>query len=129
VKGDISGPEPVLVRMHATNLFGDMLGSTRGPGDVLNTAMRTIGEAGRGVVVLLRPRNMPALADLLEGRGRDPSEETRLKEYGIGAQILLDLGVKSMVLLTNTPERRAVALEGYGLQIVGTKPVGKGHPQ
>ncbi len=128
VKGDISGPEPVLVRMHAANLFGDMLGATTGRGDILTPAMRMIGEADRGVVVLLQPSNTPALTDLLAGR-RDPSEETRLKEYGIGAQILLDLGVKSMILLTNTPERRAVALEGYGLQIVGTKPVGKGKPQ
>ena len=126
VKGDISGDEPVLVRMHATNLFSDMLGSKHGPEEVLSTAMRTIGDAGRGVVVLLRPRSMPSLANIM---GRDavaaPSgEETRLKEYGIGAQILLDLGIKRMVLLTNTPERRAVALDGYGLEIVETRAVG-----
>jgi 3,4-dihydroxy 2-butanone 4-phosphate synthase/GTP cyclohydrolase II len=91
---------------------------------VLARAMQLIGEADRGVVVLLRPRNLPALADLVGGRARNPAEDTRLREYGIGAQILLDLGVKSMVLLTNTPERRAVALDGYDLHIVGTKPVG-----
>ncbi len=124
VKGDISGPEPVLVRMHSLNIFGDVLRSVKGPGEVLANAMRMVGEAGRGVVVLLRSRNTPSLAESLGRGSKPPSDESRLKEYGIGAQILLDLGIESMVLLTNTPERRVVALEGYGLKIVETRPVG-----
>jgi 3,4-dihydroxy 2-butanone 4-phosphate synthase / GTP cyclohydrolase II len=124
VKGDISGAEPPLVRMHAYNLFDDTLAAKWGQGDVLGESMRMIGEIGRGVVVLIRRNRIAPVSEVLAASARPTSDEhSRLKEYGVGAQILIDLGIESMVLLTNTPGRRVVALEGYGLKIVETRPV------
>jgi 3,4-dihydroxy 2-butanone 4-phosphate synthase / GTP cyclohydrolase II len=145
VKGDISGPEPVLVRMHALNVLDDVLGDRSvGRGEVLHSAMRMIGEAGRGVVVLIRePRATSltdrvrarlgdaaspaiALGDFLSDHGRQAARAApagaELRDYGVGAQILLDLGVKDMVLLSNV-RRNIVGLEGYGLRIVETRPI------
>jgi 3,4-dihydroxy 2-butanone 4-phosphate synthase/GTP cyclohydrolase II len=128
VKGDISGPEPPLVRMHAYNLFDDTLAAKWGQGDVLGESMRMIGEAGRGVVVLIRRHRIAPVTELLAQSTREApdAEQSRLKEYGVGAQILLDLGVRNMVLLTNSQGRRVVALEGYGLTIAETRSVTAG---
>jgi 3,4-dihydroxy 2-butanone 4-phosphate synthase/GTP cyclohydrolase II len=124
VKGDISGPEPALVRMHAYNLFDDTLAAKWGPGDILAESMRMIGRIGRGVVVLIRRHRIAPVSEVLaqSTRTMPDIEQSRLKEYGIGAQILLDLGVENMILLTNS-QRRPVALEGYGLKIAETRPV------
>ena len=119
-KGELAGPEPVLVRMHGVNLLNDVLG---GPGAAaLHGAMRQIAAVGRGVVVLLRETRPTVLSDRvrrLSGAAR-PSHE--LRDYGIGAQILLDLGVKDLILLSNTP-RTIVGIEGYGLNIVARRPI------
>jgi 3,4-dihydroxy 2-butanone 4-phosphate synthase/GTP cyclohydrolase II len=125
VKGDLSGSEPPLVRMHAFNLFDDVLHAKWGQGDVLGASMRMIGEAGRGVVVLIRRNRIAPVSEaLMLSKGPTPDMvQSRLKEYGVGAQILIDLGVERMVLLTNKPGRRVVALEGYGLDIVETRPI------
>jgi 3,4-dihydroxy 2-butanone 4-phosphate synthase/GTP cyclohydrolase II len=125
VKGDITGPEPPLVRMHAFNLFDDVLAAKWGQGDVLGASMRMIGEAGRGVVVLIRRNRIAPVSEaLMLSKGPTPDMvQSRLKEYGVGAQILIDLGVERMVLLTNKPGRRVVALEGYGLDILETKSI------
>ncbi|HYK81054.1 MAG TPA: 3,4-dihydroxy-2-butanone-4-phosphate synthase [Micropepsaceae bacterium] len=125
VKGDISGPDPPLVRMHAYNLFDDTLAAKWGPGDILGESMRMIGRAGRGVVVLIRRHRIAPVSEVLaqSTKTMPDHDQTRLKEYGVGAQILLDLGVEDMILLTNTQGRRIVALEGYGLNIVETRPV------
>jgi 3,4-dihydroxy 2-butanone 4-phosphate synthase/GTP cyclohydrolase II len=120
VKGDISGSEPLMVRMHAINVFSDILDWAEYEHDVLGAAMRIIGEEGRGVVVLLRQSRPTFVSDVLLRRTQDDVDRRRVKEYGVGAQILLDLGVKDMVLLTDTPEKKVVALDGYGLNIVGT---------
>jgi len=127
VKGDISGPEPTLVRMHAYNLFDDTLAAKWGPGDVLAESMRIIGEAGRGVLVLIRRNKVAPIAEVLaqSTRTMPDLEQSRLKEYGVGAQILLDLGIENMILLSNS-QRRPVALEGYGLKIHDTRPVFSG---
>jgi 3,4-dihydroxy 2-butanone 4-phosphate synthase/GTP cyclohydrolase II len=111
--------------MHAYNLFDDTLAATWGPGDVLGESMRMIGKAGRGVVVLIRRHRMAPVSEVLAASTRTmpDMEQSRLKEYGVGAQILIDLGVETMVLLTNTKGRRVVALEGYGLKIADTRPV------
>ncbi len=128
VKGDISTDEPVLVRMHSMNLLEDLLGDEhRNRGGSLQTAMRLIGEAGRGVVVVIRETRVTGLSErlreeLTEKAGRGGGF---LRDYGIGAQILLDLGVKEMVLLSNT-ERHIVGLEGYGLKVVETRKVPRG---
>lgn len=120
VCGDISGDAPVHVRMHALSVTRDVLGDTgvSGAGELQN-AMRKISEIGRGVIVLIRPPAPDHISRNLKARmsGEKP-QTTELRDYGIGAQILADLGVKKMILLSNHP--RAVAgLEGYGLQIEG----------
>jgi len=127
VKGDISGPEPPLVRMHAYNLFDDTLAAKWGPGDILGESMRMIGNAGRGVIVLIRRHRIAPVAEVLaqSTRTMPDIEQSRLKEYGVGAQILLDLGIENMILLSNS-QRRLVALEGYGLKIAETRPVTPG---
>jgi 3,4-dihydroxy 2-butanone 4-phosphate synthase/GTP cyclohydrolase II len=125
VKGDISGDEPPLVRMHAFNLFDDVLAADWGQGDTLGESMRIIGREGRGVIVLIRRNRIAPVSEALT-ISRQPTPDmvqSRLKEYGVGAQILSDLGLKKLVLLTNKPGRRLVALEGYGLDIVKTVPI------
>jgi 3,4-dihydroxy 2-butanone 4-phosphate synthase/GTP cyclohydrolase II len=123
VKGDISGEEPVMVRMHAINVFSDILDWAEYEHDVLGAAMRIIGKEGRGVVVLLRQSRPTFVTDILLRRTQDDVDRRRVKEYGVGAQILLDLGLKDMILLTDTPEKKVVALDGYGLNIVDTHPI------
>ncbi len=127
VKGDISGPEPVLVRMHAVNLLDDLLALKEGKDDILAQSMRTIAEEGRGVIVLIRETRSTYISDLLLHKEGPAEAEAprRLKEYGVGAQILLDLGVRDMVLLTNSASKRIVGLEGYGLKVAGTRIVGR----
>ncbi|HEY5339083.1 MAG TPA: 3,4-dihydroxy-2-butanone-4-phosphate synthase [Rhizomicrobium sp.] len=120
VKGDITTPEPVLVRMHAVNIFSDMLSWAPYERDVLGESMRIIAKEGRGVVVLLRTTRPTFVSDIVTRRTQEDADRRRVKEYGVGAQILLDLGVKDMILLTDTPEKKIVALDGYGLNIVGT---------
>jgi 3,4-dihydroxy 2-butanone 4-phosphate synthase/GTP cyclohydrolase II len=123
IKGDITSSEPVLVRMHAINVFSDILDWAEHEHDVLGAAMRIIGEAGRGVVVLLRQSRPSFVTDMLLRRPQEDADRRRVKEFGVGAQILLDIGVKDMILLTDTPEKKVVALEGYELNIVGTHPI------
>jgi 3,4-dihydroxy 2-butanone 4-phosphate synthase/GTP cyclohydrolase II len=117
VKGEIGGEAPVLVRMHAASLLNDIVAG-RGVGE-LHGAMRMIAEAGRGVVVLLRDARAHDLSEQLR-RGREAAPE--LRDYGIGAQILADLGVTRMIRLSNHP-RPIVGLEGYGIEVVETRPI------
>ncbi len=120
IKGDVTkGDDPVLVRMHAASLINDLVAG-RTIGD-LHGAMRMIAEAGRGVVVLLRDSRTDGLSDQLRrGRGRPSAPEIR--DYGIGAQILADLGVSRMIRLSNHP-RPIVGLEGYGIEDVEIRPI------
>ncbi len=124
VKGDPAAGGPVLVRMHAVNLFTDALGQrTGGRGGEIEASMREISEEGRGVIVLIRE---PVTVMLSEQRRRsgeaDEQGSGELRDYGVGAQILIDLGVKEMVLLTNS-KKSVVGLEGFGLTISGRRPV------
>ncbi|TVR97911.1 MAG: 3,4-dihydroxy-2-butanone-4-phosphate synthase [Rhodospirillales bacterium] len=124
LKGDVAADGPILVRMHALNVLEDVLGDTRaGKARQFHNAMRLIGQAGRGVLVLIREPYKSSLSDRVRaavaGRGE---EAAQLRDYGIGAQILLDLGVKEMVLLSNT-ERTIIGLEGYGLRIAGRRSI------
>jgi 3,4-dihydroxy 2-butanone 4-phosphate synthase/GTP cyclohydrolase II len=123
VKGDITTPDPVFVRMHAVNIFSDMLAWKPYERDVLGESMRIIADKGRGVVVLLRSTRPTFVTDVVTRKTQDDADRRRVKEYGVGAQILLDLGIENMILLTDTPEKKVVALDGYGLNIVGTHPI------
>ncbi len=123
VKGDVRGTEPVLVRMHALNVLDDVLGDiSHGRGGEIQAAMRMVAEEGRGVVVLLREMQATNLSQRLSTEPEDEKSPPPLRDYGVGAQILLDLGVKNMILLTNNP-KNVIGLEGYGLSILGHKPI------
>jgi 3,4-dihydroxy 2-butanone 4-phosphate synthase / GTP cyclohydrolase II len=115
-KGDIARPEPVLVRMHPVNLVEDLLALHPGRSHQLHDAMRMIAAEGRGVVVVLRD---PAARLELD----DHVSPQRLRQYGIGAQILSALGLHSLMILSNSTGVKVVGLEGYGLSIAGTRPI------
>ena len=121
VKGDISSGDPVLVRMHALDLMADLLGevSDKRAGDELTTAMATIAEVGRGVVVVLRESIAASLSSTVSQKLNFASDTTAnrdLRDYGVGAQILTDLGIRKMILLSDT-RPNVVSLEGYDLEI------------
>jgi 3,4-dihydroxy 2-butanone 4-phosphate synthase/GTP cyclohydrolase II len=119
VKGDLEAPEPVLVRVHALNVLEDVLGQdTDGRGSLLRAAMMAVHEAGRGVLVLIREPSPTSVSERIRASLGQPAVTTPpLRDYGIGAQILKDLGVRDMVLLSNV-ERPIVGLEGYDLRVV-----------
>jgi 3,4-dihydroxy 2-butanone 4-phosphate synthase/GTP cyclohydrolase II len=124
VKGDLARPGPVLVRMHALNVLDDVLGDTQGAhhGE-LQRAMEIIGAEERGVVVLIREPRPKTLSNRVKARHEaSRPKPPELRDYGVGAQILLDLGIKDMILLSNT-KRTIVGLEGYGLSVVDQKPL------
>jgi 3,4-dihydroxy 2-butanone 4-phosphate synthase/GTP cyclohydrolase II len=124
VKGDISGPEPVLVRMHAINAFEDLLGSKGGRSTLLQASMRMIDRIGRGVIVLIRDTQATIISDMLLHRGELPKDAPgELRDYGVGAQILIDLGITDMILLSNTGWRTIVGLEGYGLRVLSRRAI------
>ena len=136
VKGKVKGGNPVLVRVHSECLTGDVFASRRCDcGNQLHDALRRIGQEKKGVLVYMRQEGrgigLPAKikAYRLQERGLDTVEANRklgypadLREYGIGAQILADLGVKRMRLLTNNP-KKVVGLGGYGLELVDQVPI------
>ncbi len=128
VKGDIVAQAmqgPVLVRMHAVDFMKDILGG--GADSNLHTAMRMIGSAGAGVIVILRDSDPAALSVRMQHLGappQAPAQDGTLRHYGIGAQILRDLGVRRMTLLSDTP-KNVIGLEGYGLYIDGHRPLEK----
>ncbi len=125
VKGDISSSAPVLVRMHAMNILTDVLGENRHgrTGSEIKSAMRAIAEEGRGAIVMLREPSATTLSDQVKKRASDGDQgESEIRSYGVGAQILLDLGIAEMVLLSNT-QRNIVGLDGYGLTISGYRPI------
>ncbi len=119
VKGAIDPSKPTLVRMHSLNLLQDVLGDESSQGSLLQDALQAIEKHGSGIAVLIREPIRTAVSDRLRVKlGEQPLAPMDLRDYGIGAQILLDLGVKDMVLLSNS-KRALIGLEGYGLVISG----------
>jgi 3,4-dihydroxy 2-butanone 4-phosphate synthase/GTP cyclohydrolase II len=127
VKGDVSAPGVVLVRMHALNVLEDVVGLavTESRRSLIERALRQLAHAERGVLVLIREGNASPLSAKLRGAAGDGGKDTatRLVDYGVGAQILLDLGVREMELLSNSPLPKIIGIEGYGLKIVGRRPI------
>ncbi|MFN3077788.1 MAG: 3,4-dihydroxy-2-butanone-4-phosphate synthase [Alphaproteobacteria bacterium] len=124
IKGDVASGGPVMVRMHALNVLDDVLGEREGGrSEVLHTAMRMVAEHGSGVVVLLREQNPVALSTRIRSRiaGNRPGAD-ELRDYGVGAQILLDLQIRDMILLSNN-RKTIIGLDGYGLTVVEQRPI------
>jgi 3,4-dihydroxy 2-butanone 4-phosphate synthase/GTP cyclohydrolase II len=127
VKGDLTKPGPVLVRVHAVNVVADLLGAGSEPTEstVVAKSMRTIAHEGRGVIVLIRDLAPRSVSEWVLRRSLPPSgvkdRERRQVEIGTGSQILRHLGVTDMVLLSNSPEHVYVGLEAFGLRIAGTR--------
>jgi 3,4-dihydroxy 2-butanone 4-phosphate synthase/GTP cyclohydrolase II len=125
VKGAIDPAKPTLVRMHSLSLFDDIFGETGPRGGMIEHAMEIIGNEGAGVIVLINRVARDYISRAISRGTEAPANDaqvTEQRDYGGGAQILGALGVHDMVLLTNT-EHSLVALEGYGLSIVGQRPL------
>ncbi|MGL4396897.1 MAG: 3,4-dihydroxy-2-butanone-4-phosphate synthase [Hyphomicrobium sp.] len=127
VKGKIAGGGPVLVRVHALNVLSDVIGVGGDESDnIIVRSMRAIEKEGRGVIVLIRDLRPKAISDWVlrqtepDGK-KTAARERRQVEIGIGSQILADLGVKNMELLTTSPAHVYVGLEAFGLSITGTR--------
>lgn len=128
VKGNIRSGEPVLVRVQPVNVLHDVLhiGGTGESGTAIEQSMRAIEQEGRGVLVLIRDLRAKALSEWVARRGGkqsdlEPAKDRRQVEIGVGSQILADLGITDMVLLTTSPQHVYVGLEAFGLRVTGTR--------
>ncbi|PCH93626.1 MAG: hypothetical protein COB84_08945 [Rhodobacteraceae bacterium] len=115
-QGDVTDGKPVLVRMHSANPFDDLLAEQGGKHGELHASMDIIGKQGRGVVVIFRDLGMHLTQ-------KPKSSPEKIRQYGVGAQILRSLGVRDMILLTNSGMPSVVGLDAYNLNIVDTHPI------
>jgi 3,4-dihydroxy 2-butanone 4-phosphate synthase/GTP cyclohydrolase II len=130
VKGDVARGGPVLVRVHAVNVLSDVLavGGHGHEGTAVEQAMKAVEADGRGVIVLIRDLRPKSVSDWVTRRNTpdapaDSNKERRQVEIGIGSQILADLGVKDMMLMTTSPQHVYVGLEAFGLRVTGTRKI------
>ena len=119
-KGRIEPGKPTLVRMHTQSMFTDMFAEKGDRAGQLQRAMDVIGSEGAGIIVIIRDGSPTAISEQMRAKGK--GEPITLRDYGIGAQILVDLGVTDMILLTNQ-HRNIVGIEGYGLKVVGERAI------
>jgi 3,4-dihydroxy 2-butanone 4-phosphate synthase / GTP cyclohydrolase II len=126
IKGRIDPSKPTLVRMHTLSIFSDIFGEKNDRSELLHRSMEIIGEEGAGVIVVINRPMQKLMSRSIEIRQRYRAGDTpateELRDYGVGAQILAELGIHDMILLSNT-HHSLVALEGYGLNIVGERSV------
>ncbi|SFR46780.1 3,4-dihydroxy-2-butanone-4-phosphate synthase [Litoreibacter janthinus] len=115
-KGDITTPEPVLVRTHSLSLLEDVLGIGNASSGELNRAMELVAQEGRGAVCLFRDPHVKLIRE-------DDTGPRTIKQIGLGSQILSSMGLHKLILLTDKPLTRYVGLEAYDLEIVGTRPI------
>ena len=126
IKGRIDPDKPTLVRMHSLSVFADIFGEEGERAKLLHRSMELIAEEGTGVIVVINRPIQHLMSRSIELKtlartGEVPPME-ELRDYGVGAQILAEIGVHDMILLTNT-HHSLVALEGYGLSVVGERPI------
>ncbi|WP_447729008.1 3,4-dihydroxy-2-butanone-4-phosphate synthase [Sphingomonas koreensis] len=127
LKGRVNPDKPTLVRMHVLSPFGDLFGEEGARGKLLERSMEIIGEEGAGVIIVINKPRADAFTMAVERKAgiRTEADMEELRDYGVGAMILTELGVEEMVLLTNT-HHTLVGLDGYGLSIVGERPIDLG---
>jgi 3,4-dihydroxy 2-butanone 4-phosphate synthase / GTP cyclohydrolase II len=125
-KGRIDPAKPTLVRMHTMSMFVDVFGEDNERSGLLSRAMEAIAAEGSGVLVLINKPMQGVVSRFMqlraEGKGAGDPQVEELRDYGVGAQILTEIGVHDMILLTNT-HHTLIGLEGYGLSIVGERPI------
>lgn len=119
-KGDISTPEPVLVRTHALNALEDVLGLGPSPADEVPRAMQIIADEGRGAILLFREPHPKLRLD-----GDDEDGPRTIKRTGVGAQMMSTMGLSEIILLTDSPQTKYLGLDAYNLSIIGTRPITK----
>jgi 3,4-dihydroxy 2-butanone 4-phosphate synthase/GTP cyclohydrolase II len=119
-KGDVSDGTPVLTRMHVLDPLEDVLCLNEDRWQQVPNAMAAIAKEGRGAVVILRDTSPTAISDRLRPRETSPRQ---LRQYGVGAQILTNLGIRDLIMLTNSPTPKLVGLDGYDISIVDTRPI------
>ena len=123
VKGDGFDAKPVPVRVHQSNILEDLMCERGGRGGYLHAAMHMIGKEGRGVVVIIRERKTTGVSDRVRAnREYGETDASELRDIGIGAQILRDLGVRDMIVLSHS-QRPLVGIEGYGLKVVSQRDI------
>ena len=126
IKGRLDPTKPTLVRMHTLSIFSDIFGETSDRAELLHRSMEIIAEEGAGVIVVINRSLQNNMSRSIDARERFLAGDTpaieELRDYGVGAQILVELGVREMILLTNT-HHSLIALDGYGLAIVGERHV------
>ena len=127
LKGRVNPDKPTLVRMHVLSPFGDLFGEEGARGKLLERSMEIIGEEGAGVIVVINKPRADSFTMAVERKAgiRTEADMEELRDYGVGAMILTELGVEEMILLTNT-HHTLVGLDGYGLSIVGERPIDLG---